>query len=198
SPAESAESAEPFVDLLAAMPQEARRVAILDLVRGEVAAVLGHFDPYAIEPERAFQDLGFDSLIAVDLRNRLGRATGTELPATLVFDHPTPDALTDHLLAHLASVREEAHVRSTLAGLDHLESALPDMTDDEAFRATVAARLQGLLLRLTGEGWPAGVATGGSRSGVPEDDDDLAARLASATTDDLFALIDGELDPSAD
>ncbi|MFE4619547.1 SDR family NAD(P)-dependent oxidoreductase [Streptomyces sp. NPDC056747] len=193
-----AESAEPFVDLLAAMPQEARRVAMLDLVRSEVAAVLGHFDPYAIEPERAFQELGFDSLIAVDLRNRLGRATGTELPATLVFDHPTPDALTDHLLVHLASVREEAHVRSTLAGLDHLESALPDLTDDAAFRATVAARLQGLLLRLTGEGWPAGAATGGSRSGVPEDDDDLAARLASATTDDLFALIDGELDPSAD
>uniref|UniRef100_UPI0028DC35D5 type I polyketide synthase n=1 Tax=Streptomyces stackebrandtii TaxID=3051177 RepID=UPI0028DC35D5 len=193
-----AEAAEPFVDLLAAMPQEARRVALLDLVRGEVAAVLGHFDPHAIEPERAFQDLGFDSLIAVDLRNRLGRATGSELPATLVFDHPTPDALTDHLLVHLAAVREEAHVRSTLAGLDHLESALPDTTDDEAFRATVAARLQGLLLRLTGEGRPAGVATGGSRSGMPEDDDDLAARLESATTDDLFALIDGELDPSAD
>ncbi|MEU2245068.1 acyltransferase domain-containing protein [Streptomyces sp. NPDC018338] len=192
-----AETAEPFVDLLAAMPQEARRVTVLDLVRGEVAAVLGHFDPYAIEPERAFQDLGFDSLIAVDLRNRLGRATGSELPATLVFDHPTPDALTDHLLVHLAAVREEAHVRSTLAGLDHLESALPDTTDDEAFRATVAARLQGLLLRLTGEGRPAGVATGGSRSGPPEDDD-LAARLESATTDDLFALIDGELDPSAD
>ncbi|MEU7516434.1 SDR family NAD(P)-dependent oxidoreductase [Streptomyces sp. NPDC042898] len=192
------ETAEPFVDLLAAMPREARRVALLDLVRGEVAAVLGHFDPYAIEPERAFQDLGFDSLIAVDLRNRLGRATGSELPATLVFDHPTPDALTDHLLVHLAAVREEAHVRSTLAGLDHLESALPDTTHDEAFRATVAARLQGLLLRLTGEGRPAGVATGGSRSGATEDDDDLAARLASATTDDLFALIDGELDPSAD
>ncbi|WP_329619727.1 type I polyketide synthase [Streptomyces sp. NBC_01255] len=201
-PGDSAESAaEPFAELLAAMPPEARRVALLDLVRGEVAAVLGHFDPYAIEPERAFQDLGFDSLIAVDLRNRLGRATGSELPATLAFDHPTPDALTGHLLVHLAAVREEAGIRSTLAGLDHLESALPDMADDEAFRTAVAARLQGLLLRLTGEGQQAGAAhgatpTGGDRAAA--DEDDLADRLASATADDLFALIDGELDPAAD
>ncbi|MDV5149826.1 acyltransferase domain-containing protein [Streptomyces sp. SBC-4] len=201
-PGESADSAaEPFAERLAAMSPEARRVALLDLVRGEVAAVLGHFDPYAIEPERAFQDLGFDSLIAVDLRNRLGRATGSELPATLVFDHPTPDALTDHLLVHLAAVREEAGIRSTLAGLDHLESALPDMADDEAFRTAVAARLQGLLLRLTGEGQQAGAAHGATPTGgdqAPADDDDLADRLASATADDLFALIDGELDPAAD
>ncbi|MEU3688271.1 type I polyketide synthase [Streptomyces narbonensis] len=192
---------EPFAELLAAMPGEARREALLDLVRGEVAAVLGHFDPLAIEPERAFQDLGFDSLIAVDLRNRLGRAIGSELPATLVFDHPTPDALTDHLLVHLAAVREEANVRSTLAGLDHLESALPDMAGDGALRATVAARLQGLLVQLTGEGWPGGTpdpSSLNSPTGLPEDDDDLAARLADATTDDLFALIDGELDPSTD
>ncbi|WP_455681124.1 SDR family NAD(P)-dependent oxidoreductase [Streptomyces gardneri] len=194
----ASEATEPFADLLAAMPREARRVALLDLVRGEVAAVLGHFDPFAIEPERAFQDLGFDSLIAVDLRNRLGRAIGVELPATLVFDHPTPDALTDHLLVHLAAVREEANVRSTLAGLDHLESALPDMAGDGALRATVAARLQGLLVQLTGEGWPGGTPDLTSLAGIPEDDDDLAARLADATTDDLFALIDGELDPSAD
>ncbi|MFI6422028.1 SDR family NAD(P)-dependent oxidoreductase [Streptomyces sp. NPDC050842] len=199
NPADSA--AEPYAELLAAMPPEARRVALLDLVRGEVAAVLGHFDPYAIEPERAFQDLGFDSLIAVDLRNRLGRATGSELPATLVFDHPTPDALTDHLLVHLAAVREEAGIRSTLAGLDHLESALPDMADDEALRTAVAARLQGLLLRLTGDGQQAGSAHGTTPLGgdqAPADDDDLADRLASATADDLFALIDGELDPAAD
>ncbi|MEU7538901.1 SDR family NAD(P)-dependent oxidoreductase [Streptomyces narbonensis] len=198
---------EPFAELLAAMPREARREALLDLVRGEVAAVLGHFDPLAIEPERAFQDLGFDSLIAVDLRNRLGRAIGSELPATLVFDHPTPDALTDHLLVHLAAVQEEANVRSTLAGLDRLESALPGMAGDGALRASVAARLQGLLVQLTGEGRPGGAPALSSLTtltaltdptGLPEGGDDLAARLADATTDDLFALIDGELDPSTD
>ncbi|MFF8835298.1 type I polyketide synthase [Streptomyces sp. NPDC015130] len=192
-------AAEPFADVLAAMPRVARREALLDLVRGEVAAVLGHFDALSVEPERAFQDLGFDSLIAVDLRNRLGRAIGSELPATLVFDHPTPDALTDHLLVHLAAVREEANVRSTLAGLDHLESALPDMAGDGALRATVAARLQGLLGLLTGEVRPGGTPDPASLAGLPEEDeDDLAARLADATTDDLFALIDGELDPSTD
>ncbi|GAA3219253.1 SDR family NAD(P)-dependent oxidoreductase [Actinocorallia longicatena] len=93
--------AERVRDLLAGRPAAEQSRLLLELVRTEVASVLGHANPDDIRPEQSFSDLGFDSLAAVELRNRLNTRTGQRLPATLVFDYPAPRALTGFLLTRL-------------------------------------------------------------------------------------------------
>ncbi|RZL83924.1 MAG: SDR family NAD(P)-dependent oxidoreductase [Rhodococcus sp. (in: high G+C Gram-positive bacteria)] len=90
-----------LADELRALDPGERHNRVLDIVTTHVAAVLGHDGKEAIDPERAFKQLGFDSLTAVQLRNQLATATGVRLAATVIFDYPTADALTQELVARL-------------------------------------------------------------------------------------------------
>ncbi|MET0305675.1 MAG: SDR family NAD(P)-dependent oxidoreductase, partial [Solirubrobacterales bacterium] len=100
---------------LAALAEEERGDFVLGLVRREVAAVLGHGSAGAVEPERAFKDLGFDSLAAVELRDRLHAATGMRLPAPVVFNHPTSARLADFLHLRAAGQAEPSGIRAVTA-----------------------------------------------------------------------------------
>jgi len=114
-----------FVGKLLAAPQANRKRLVLDLVRGQAAAVLGHSGPEAVDAERAFRDMGFDSLTAVEVRNRLQAATGLALPSTLVFDYPSPDALAERLLAEAVS-EAGGEAPASAAGAAGSAAAVPD------------------------------------------------------------------------
>lgn len=88
---------------ISALPAGQREQAARDLVTGSVADVLGHTAPDTVDLSKTFKELGFDSLTAVELRNRINAATGLRLRTTVIFDYPTPAALVHHVLAHFDS-----------------------------------------------------------------------------------------------
>ncbi len=89
------------------LPDAEQHAVLLDLVRSHIATVLGNTTAESIDPDKAFQELGFDSLTAVEMRNRLKTATGLALSPTLIFDYPTPNGLASYIRTELAGVPQE-------------------------------------------------------------------------------------------
>ncbi|MGW0786622.1 beta-ketoacyl reductase, partial [Streptomyces sp. NPDC002913] len=158
---------------LAGLDADGRSALVLEVVRAEAAGVLGHAGPEAIHPERAFQELGFDSLSAVEFRNQLNVVSGLRLPPTLIFDYPSPDVLTAHLLTELAP-----------------DAAGPDQVDeDEQVRRILQtipinrlrdAGLMRSLLELGGVQAPAGADDDGEDAGGSIDELDAESLISMA------------------
>ncbi|MFE7074191.1 SDR family NAD(P)-dependent oxidoreductase [Streptomyces sp. NPDC057620] len=129
---QAADPAAELRDRLSQAPPLERRHIILEAVRAEVAGVLGHVTQDRVPAGRRFQDMGFDSLTALELRNRLSSVTGVRLPPTLVFDHPSPDALADRLVTGLSP---DTAPPDSAAGPDSDgTSAVDSMSTDELVR----------------------------------------------------------------
>ncbi|MGW3473631.1 type I polyketide synthase, partial [Saccharopolyspora sp. NPDC000995] len=160
-------------DRIGGLVGEERRAVLLDVVRAEVASTLGHARTAALDTRKKFTDLGFDSLTAVELRNRLTALTGVALPATVAFDHPSPDALAEFLDAEMPGAGDVL-----LGELDRLE-ALLDAESATADHEHVSQRLADLLA-----GWNRRVSANGH----------AATALTDTTTpEELMDFIDRNL-----
>ncbi|MFJ9854801.1 SDR family NAD(P)-dependent oxidoreductase, partial [Streptomyces sp. NPDC101150] len=170
-----------LAEQLAGMAEKERRDALLDVVRRQAALVLAHPSPETLETRRGLLEIGFDSLTAVELRNRLSKITGLRLPSTVLFDHPTVSALADHLGSRLAPEGTQAPT-GVLADLDRIEAALAALPAGSADSDTIDLRLEALLRT-----W---------RRGRGTDTTEVGSDLMNVSDDELFTVLDDELGSS--
>jgi NADPH:quinone reductase-like Zn-dependent oxidoreductase len=163
--------------LLAQTAEDEHAQLVLDLVCAEAARVLGHPSSDAVDVRRTFKDLGFDSLAGVELRNRLASQIGRRLPASLVFDYPTPTALAEALLEEIAP--ESQSNGSLDLELDRLAQALAMVPAEDPRRELAVTRLQTLLRNLN---------TGGETNDL----EDTEQALQTASADELYRFIDAQ------
>ncbi|MEU8878229.1 SDR family NAD(P)-dependent oxidoreductase, partial [Streptomyces javensis] len=151
------------------LPRSEREDVLLELVTDHAGAVLGHTESDAIAPDRAFSDIGFDSLTAVELRNRLNAATGLRLPATLVFDYPTPTAVARHILGELMGSLPAAAETPARDRTRAMPSGRGAMSDDEPIAIVgMGCRFPGGV-RTPEELWQLLISGGDAISGLPDD-----------------------------
>ena len=179
-----------FSARLAQMSAAERDHVLLELVRTEAAIVLGYPGPAAVEPDRGFLELGFDSLSALELRNRLSAATGLRLPATLLFDYPTPTTMAEHLHGLLVADSTASSLEAAFADLDRLLALVPRLAEDGEARSELGERVAALACALGVTGTAAGEASADDSEDASLE---VAERLADASDDDLFAFIENDL-----
>ena len=119
---------------LSTAPESRRRPLLLNFVRERALRALGMDPAKALDPRTPLGDLGMDSLLAVEIRNTLGAATGLSLPATLLFDHPTVDALTDYLFAELFETPVAPAPAAAAEGGHALVGSIEELSDDDVDR----------------------------------------------------------------
>jgi NADP-dependent 3-hydroxy acid dehydrogenase YdfG len=160
---------------LAMLPPAARERAVHDLVRAQSAQVLGLSGPDAVDAGRSFLELGLTSLTALELRNQLSGVAGLPLPASVIFDYPTPTALAGHLYANVVPAEAALPV---LDDLDRLASLLSEVDQDSDRRSEIITRLEGMIADF--------------RTGTAENTT-AYRELSVASDDEMFDLIDREL-----
>jgi malonyl CoA-acyl carrier protein transacylase/acyl carrier protein len=169
-----------FSESLRRLDRSDRAEHLVRLVLEQTAAVLGHATADKIGPQQGFGDLGFDSLAAVELRNRLTAATGQRLPSTLIFDYPTPEALAQRLSVLLDELAGRTGAETVLAELDRLEASMSSLDPSSSKLASIKSRLH----RLSGK-------VDGLLSGIRKPSESLS--LDSATDDEIFSFVDDRL-----